>query len=77
MVFPKPTPDSILRVLVIDDEKNIRATLSLCLEQSRLSGDRGIVRRKRALTRSPNTPTIWRFSTSVSATPAVSTSSPN
>ena len=33
MVFPKPTPDSPLRVLVIDDEKNIRATLSLCLEQ--------------------------------------------
>ncbi len=34
MVFPKPTPDSPLRVLVIDDEKNIRATLSLCLEQA-------------------------------------------
>ena len=33
MVFPKTTPDSPLRVLVIDDEKNIRATLSLCLEQ--------------------------------------------
>ena len=28
------TPDAKLRVLVIDDEKNIRATLSLCLEQT-------------------------------------------
>jgi NtrC-family two-component system response regulator AlgB len=34
VVSPKPTPDSRLRVLVIDDEKNIRATLSLCLEQA-------------------------------------------
>jgi two-component system, NtrC family, response regulator AlgB len=29
----KPDPEPRLRVLVIDDEKNIRATLSLCLEQ--------------------------------------------
>jgi len=28
------TPEPKLRVLVIDDEKNIRATLSLCLEQT-------------------------------------------
>ncbi len=28
-----PTLDSKLRVLVVDDEKNIRTTLSLCLEQ--------------------------------------------
>ena len=33
MASSKPTPDPRLRVLVIDDEKNIRATLSLCLEQ--------------------------------------------
>jgi NtrC-family two-component system response regulator AlgB len=30
---PESTPARGLRVLVIDDEKNIRATLSLCLEQ--------------------------------------------
>ena len=28
-----PTPETKFRVLVIDDERNIRATLSLCLEQ--------------------------------------------
>ncbi|HSK29436.1 MAG TPA: sigma-54 dependent transcriptional regulator, partial [Candidatus Limnocylindria bacterium] len=33
MVAAIPTPESNIRVLVIDDEKNIRATLSLCLEQ--------------------------------------------
>jgi CheY-like chemotaxis protein len=30
---PNPTPAKGLRVLVIDDEKNIRTTLGLCLEQ--------------------------------------------
>jgi NtrC-family two-component system response regulator AlgB len=30
---PSLTPVKVLRVLVIDDEKNIRATLALCLEQ--------------------------------------------
>jgi two-component system, NtrC family, response regulator AlgB len=34
VVPPQLTPESKLRVLVIDDEKNIRATLSLCLEQA-------------------------------------------
>jgi NtrC-family two-component system response regulator AlgB len=33
MVTAISTPEPKLRVLVIDDEKNIRATLSLCLEQ--------------------------------------------
>ena len=33
MTSSKPDPEPRLRVLVIDDEKNIRATLSLCLEQ--------------------------------------------
>ena len=33
MLIPKHSGDIKLRVLVIDDEKNIRATLSLCLEQ--------------------------------------------
>ena len=33
MTSSKPNPEPRLRVLVIDDEKNIRATLSLCLEQ--------------------------------------------
>ena len=33
MASYNPTPDLKLRVLIIDDEKNIRATLSLCLEQ--------------------------------------------
>lgn len=33
MASPNLTSDVKLRVLVIDDEKNIRATLSLCLEQ--------------------------------------------
>src|SRR6266542_3313068 len=30
---PSPDPTGKLRVLIIDDEKNIRTTLSLCLEQ--------------------------------------------
>ena len=30
---PTTVPQEQLRVLIIDDEKNIRATLSLCLEQ--------------------------------------------
>lgn len=34
MVSAISTPEPKLRVLVIDDEKNIRATLSLCLEQT-------------------------------------------
>ena len=34
MTSSKPNPEPRLRVLVIDDEKNIRATLSLCLEQA-------------------------------------------
>jgi two-component system, NtrC family, response regulator AlgB len=33
MLTPKQSGDIKLRVLVIDDEKNIRTTLSLCLEQ--------------------------------------------
>ena len=33
MVASTPTAEPKFRVLVIDDEKNIRATLSLCLEQ--------------------------------------------
>jgi NtrC-family two-component system response regulator AlgB len=32
--YQPPEPDGRLRVLVIDDEKNIRTTLSLCLEQT-------------------------------------------
>ena len=34
MTSSKPNPEPRLRVLVIDDEKNIRATFSLCLEQA-------------------------------------------
>ena len=30
--MPEPTPTAALRVLVVDDEKNIRTTLSVCLE---------------------------------------------
>ncbi len=33
MATPIPTFDSKLRVLIVDDEKNIRTTLALCLEQ--------------------------------------------
>ena len=34
MLFPLSAGDIDLRVLVVDDEKNIRTTLSVCLEAS-------------------------------------------
>ena len=42
------TTDVKMRVLVIDDEKNIRTTLAFCLEQARLSGNCGSLPRRRA-----------------------------
>ncbi len=74
---PSLTPAKGLRVLVIDDEKNIRATLALCLEQIGCEVTSRSFRRKPRWKRWRDSGKTSRFLTYAWDSQAVSISFPN